>query len=119
MGRVAAHKGSAAGQGRHHGSRPDTELARDQIAGIDIEGSPGWGYGLGFSVLRDSQAAGVAEPAGTWRWGGAYGHSEFTDPNTGLTAVALTNTTFEGMSGAGRFSADLSRAICAATVGPS
>ncbi|TCQ02189.1 CubicO group peptidase (beta-lactamase class C family) [Rhizobium sp. PP-F2F-G36] len=91
-----------------------TEMARDQIAGIDIEGSPGWGYGLGFSVLRDSQAAGVAEPAGTWRWGGAYGHSWFTDPNSGLTVVALTNTAFEGMSGAGRFSADLSRAIYAA-----
>lgn len=90
------------------------ELSRDQIAGIEIEGSPGWGYGLGFSVLRDSQAAGVAEPAGTWRWGGAYGHSWFTDPSNGLTVVALTNTAFEGMSGAGRFSADLSRAIYAA-----
>ncbi|MCJ8152045.1 serine hydrolase domain-containing protein [Shinella sedimenti] len=90
------------------------EMARDQIAGIEIEGSPGWGYGLGFSVLRDSQAAGVTEPAGTWRWGGAYGHSWFTDPSNGLTVVALTNTAFEGMSGAGRFSADLSRAIYAA-----
>lgn len=89
-------------------------MARDQIAGIDIEGSPGWGYGLGFSVLRDSQAAGVAEPAGTWRWGGAYGHSWFTDPSNGLTVVALTNTAFEGMSGAGRFSTDISRAIYAA-----
>lgn len=96
-----------------------TEMARDQIAGIYIEGSPGWGYGLGFSVLRDSQAAGVAEPAGTWRWGGAYGHSWFTDPNSGLTVVALTNTAFEGMSGAGRFSADLSRAIYAAIAEPS
>lgn len=94
-------------------------MARDQIAGIDIEGSPGWGYGLGFSVLRDSQAAGVAEPAGTWRWGGAYGHSWFTDPSNGLTVVALTNTAFEGMSGAGRFSTDISRAIYAAMAEPS
>jgi CubicO group peptidase (beta-lactamase class C family) len=96
-----------------------TEMALDQIAGTEIEGSPGWGYGLGFSVLRDSQVAGVAEPAGTWRWGGAYGHSWFTDPSNGLTVVALTNTAFEGMSGAGRFSADLSRAIYAAMAEPS
>ncbi|MBF2718223.1 serine hydrolase domain-containing protein [Agrobacterium vitis] len=95
------------------------EMARDQIPGIEIEGSPGWGYGLGFSVLRDSQAAGVAEPAGTWRWGGAYGHSWFIDPSNRLTVVALTNTAFEGMSGAGRFSADLSRAIYAAMAEPS
>ncbi|TWF47392.1 serine hydrolase domain-containing protein [Neorhizobium alkalisoli] len=91
-----------------------SEMARDQIAGIEIEGSPGLGYGLSFSILRDSKLAGTAEPPGTWRWGGAYGHSWFSDPQNGLTAVALTNTAFEGMSGAGRFSADLSRAIYAA-----
>lgn len=90
-----------------------SEMARDQIAEIDIEGSPGLGYGLGFSVLRDNKAAGTAEPVGTWRWGGAYGHSWFSDPHNGLTAVTLTNTAFEGMSGTGRFSADLSRAIYA------
>jgi CubicO group peptidase (beta-lactamase class C family) len=95
------------------------EMARDQIAGIEIEGSPGWGYGLGFSVLRDNKHAGVAEPAGTWRWGGAYGHGWFTDPHNELTVVALTNTAFEGMSGAGRFSADLSRAIYAGMAKPS
>jgi len=53
-------------------------MAHDQIAGLGIEGSPGWGYGLGFSVLGDATAAGVskspafgagAEPmaiAGSW-----------------------------------------------------
>jgi len=90
------------------------EMGRDQIGGIEIEGSPGWGYGLGFSVLRDAEAAGVAESPGTWRWGGAYGHSWFVDPSRGLSVVALTNTAFEGMSNAGRFPADLSRAIYAA-----
>lgn len=89
------------------------EMTRDQIEGIAIEGSPGWGYGLGFSVLRDPQSAGVAESPGTWRWGGAYGHSWFVDPHLGLCVVALTNTAFEGMSNAGRFPADLSRAIYA------
>ncbi|PKU21407.1 serine hydrolase domain-containing protein [Telmatospirillum siberiense] len=98
-------------------SGPAAEMARDQIAGLDIEGSPGWGYGLGFSVLRDAAAAGVTETPGTWRWGGAYGHSWFVDPAKRLTLVAFTNTALEGMSNGGRFSADLSRAIYAA-IGP-
>lgn len=90
------------------------DMARDQIAGLDIEGSPGWGYGLGFSVLRDATAAGVTESPGAWRWGGAYGHSWFVDPGKNLTLVAFTNTALEGMSSGGRFSADLSRALYAA-----
>ncbi|WP_454916624.1 serine hydrolase domain-containing protein [Xanthobacter sediminis] len=90
------------------------EMARDQIAGVDIEGSPGWGYGLGFSILRDATAAGVSETPGTWRWGGAYGHSWFVDPTENLTLVAFTNTALEGMSNGGRFSADLARALYAA-----
>lgn len=93
------------------------KMARDQIAGLDIEGSPGWGYGLGFSVLRDANAAGATESPGTWRWGGAYGHSWFVDPDKNLTLVAFTNTALEGMSNGGRFSADLSRALYAA-IGP-
>lgn len=91
------------------------EMGRDQRGGGAIEGLDGWGYGLGFSILRDAATAGVAETAGTWRWGGAYGHSWFVDPARRLTVVALTNTALEGMSNGGRFPADLSRAICAVT----
>ncbi|BAI71760.1 beta-lactamase [Azospirillum sp. B510] len=93
------------------------DMGRDQIAGIDMEGSPGWGHGLGFSVLRDAKAAGVTETPGAWRWGGAYGHSWFVDSGKNLTLVAFTNTALEGMSNGGRFSADLSRALYAA-IGP-
>jgi len=93
------------------------DMARDHITGLDIEGSPGWGYGLGFSILRDATAAGVTESPGAWRWGGAYGHSWFVDPSKDLTLVAFTNTALEGMSNGGRFSADLSRALYAA-IGP-
>ncbi|ACA21070.1 beta-lactamase [Methylobacterium sp. 4-46] len=90
------------------------EMGRDQVAKIDLEGSPGWGYGLGFAVLRDPRAAGVAETPGTWRWGGVYGHSWLVDPARGLTLVALTNTALEGMWSSGRFALDLGRAIAAA-----
>jgi glyoxylase-like metal-dependent hydrolase (beta-lactamase superfamily II) len=51
-------------------------------------------------VLVDPVAAKSPQSAGTWQWGGAYGHSWFVDPKRKLTVVALTNTAIEGMSGA-------------------
>jgi len=50
-------------------------------------------------VLRDPLAAASPQSPGTWRWGGAYGHSWFVDRARGLSVVALTNTLYEGMSG--------------------
>jgi CubicO group peptidase (beta-lactamase class C family) len=73
--------------------------------------APGYGFGLGFSVLHDPQAATSPESAGTWRWGGAYGHSWFVDRARELSVVAFTNTLYEGMSG--RFVADLRDAVYA------
>lgn len=90
------------------------EMARDQIPGLAIDGAPGLGFGLGFSVLRDPIAAGVPETGGTWRWGGAYGHSWWVDPAERLSVVAFTNTALEGMSAGGRFPTDISRAVYAA-----
>jgi CubicO group peptidase (beta-lactamase class C family) len=89
------------------------EMGRDQIAPLPVAGWPGWGHGLGFSVLRDPKAAGASESVGTWRWGGAYGHSWFVDAAEKLSVVAFTNAAFEGMSGGGRFPQDLCRAIYA------
>jgi len=71
-------------------------------------------YSVSLRVLRDPAAAQSPESPGTWRWGGAYGHSWFVDPAQGLSVVALTNTALEGMSNWGRFPADLSRALYAA-----
>ncbi|QSQ18984.1 serine hydrolase [Pyxidicoccus parkwayensis] len=61
---------------------------------------PGWGWGLGSALLVDPVAAKSPQSAGTWQWGGAYGHAWFVDPKRNLTVVALTNTAIEGMSGA-------------------
>jgi CubicO group peptidase (beta-lactamase class C family) len=68
-------------------------------------------------VLVDPVAAGSPQSAGTLQWGGAYGHSWFVDRVQGLSVVALTNTTFEGMSG--RFTTDVRDAVygAAATLG--
>ncbi|MEG0186435.1 MAG: serine hydrolase domain-containing protein, partial [Stenotrophomonas sp.] len=82
---------------------PDTLLAQMGRPHVGEQGPaepPGWGFGLGFAVLRDPQASGTPQAAGSWRWGGAYGHSWFVDPTRALSVVALTNTLYEGMHGA-------------------
>lgn len=76
------------------------EMGRNQTGLQGPPMRPGFGYGLGFSVLRDLAVAASPESAGTWRWGGAYGHSWFVDRARGLSAVAFTNTLFEGDLGA-------------------
>ncbi|EIC83841.1 beta-lactamase [Serratia sp. M24T3] len=76
------------------------EMGRDQTSAAELPDAPGYGFGLGFSVLRDPLAAESPESEGTWRWGGAYGHSWFVDRKRELSVVAMTNTLYEGMSGA-------------------
>lgn len=85
------------------------QMARDQTGNYALPDAPGVGFGLGFSVLRDPKLAASPESAGTWRWGGAYGHAWFVDQALGLSVVAFTNTLYEGMSGP--FVTDLRDAI--------
>ncbi|MBN3789784.1 serine hydrolase domain-containing protein [Burkholderia sp. Ac-20353] len=61
---------------------------------------PGWGFGYGGALLVDPALAGSPQSAGTLQWGGVYGHSWFVDAARGLTVLLLTNTAYEGMSGA-------------------
>ncbi len=72
---------------------------------------PGWGFGYGWAVLVDPAPSGTPQAPGTLQWGGAYGHSWFIDRANGLSVVALTNTAFEGMSGA--FPIDIRNAVYA------
>ena len=85
------------------------EMGTDQTSGMELPNAPGFGFGLGFSVLRDPRLATSPESPGTWRWGGAYGHAWFVDRAQGLSVVAFTNTLYEGMSG--RFVTDLRDAV--------
>lgn len=85
------------------------EMSRVQPGAHDLPDAPGFGFGLGFSVLRDPAVAQSPESVGTWRWGGAYGHAWFVDRAAGLTVVALTNTLYEGMHG--RFVTDVRDAV--------
>ncbi|MDF0661167.1 MULTISPECIES: serine hydrolase domain-containing protein [unclassified Rhizobium] len=87
-------------------------MMTDQSGGHRQRYEPGSGFGFGWSVISDPAEAGVPFPRGTVKWGGVYGHSWFIDPVNGVTVVALTNTTLEGMWG--KFTVDLREAIYAA-----
>jgi len=76
-----------------------SEMGRSQTGNLELPFWPGRGFGLGFTVLTDPQAAGTPESAGSWRMGGTYGHSWFVDPARELSVVAFTNTAIEGMAG--------------------
>jgi len=64
-------------------------------------------------VLVDPVAAATPQSAGTLTWGGVYGHTWFVDAARGLSVVALTNTSLEGLFG--RFPVELRDAIYAAS----
>jgi len=84
-------------------------MASDQVGPEAETQGPGWGFGHGWAVLVDPAPTGTPQAAGTLQWGGAYGHSWFVDRANALTVVALTNTAFEGMSGA--FPAEIRDAV--------
>src|SRR2546423_2198882 len=64
-----------------------------------VNRGPGWAFGYGGSVLTDPAAALTPQSAGTFGWGGVWGHSWFIDPVQRLSVVSLTNTALEGMMG--------------------
>lgn len=86
-------------------------MTRDQVGEQAETQGPGWGFGYGWAVLVDPEAAQTPQARGTLQWGGAYGHSWFVDRTNGLTVVALTNTAFEGVNG--RFVTDIRDAVYA------
>jgi CubicO group peptidase (beta-lactamase class C family) len=83
-------------------------MMRNQIGSLAGLG-PGVGFGFGGAVVVDPASAQTPQSAGTWQWGGVYGHSWFVDPQRKLTVVALTNTALEGMWG--KFTTDVRDAV--------
>ncbi len=84
-------------------------MVTDQVGAHAESQGPGWGFGYGWAVLDDPAATGTPQAPGTLQWIGAYGHSWFVDRENGISAVALTNTAFEGMAGA--FPVDIRNAV--------
>ena len=78
-----------------------------------VTNGPGWGFGFGGAVLLDPAAANSVHSPGVWLWGGVYGHSWFIDPVKKLSALVMTNTAIEGMTGA--FAVDIAAAVQGAT----
>jgi len=76
-------------------------MMSNQIGALrtNVEITPSWGFGFGGAVLMDPVLAGVPQAAGTWKWGGVYGHHWYVDPKNRLTVAALSNTAVEGMAG--------------------
>jgi CubicO group peptidase (beta-lactamase class C family) len=83
-------------------------MMRNQIGSLAGPG-PGTGFGFGGAVVLDPAAAKTPQSAGTWQWGGVYGHSWFVDPEKKITVVALTDTALEGMWG--KFTTDVRDAV--------
>lgn len=78
-----------------------------------VTNGPGFGFGYGGAVLVDPAAAASVHGAGTWLWGGVYGHSWFVDPTRQTSAVLMTNTSVEGLTG--QLSTDFAAAVAANT----
>jgi CubicO group peptidase (beta-lactamase class C family) len=83
-------------------------MMRNQIGSVTGPG-PGMGFGFGGAVVVDPAAAHTPQSAGTWQWGGVYGHTWDVDPARKLTVVAFTNTAPEGLWG--KFTTDLRDAV--------
>lgn len=69
------------------------------IGSLETLRGPGWGFGGIGAVLLDPMAAKDPAHAGSIDWGGAWGHSWWIDPTARISAVVMTNTSFEGMTG--------------------
>ncbi len=88
-------------------------LTHDSVKDFDVPAAgPGYGFGLGFAVVRDSKTAGTPRNNGSYEWGGVYGTKMFVDPKEQLTVIMLTNTGLEGLTG--KFSGNVTSAVYAA-----
>ena len=57
--------------------------------GVWLRG-PGYGFGLGYSIVTDQGQSGMPSKEGTYAWGGAYCTSFWVDPEEELVGVLMT-----------------------------
>lgn len=82
-------------------SRATVEQMKKNLLPDGVKGhGAGRGFGYGWAVITDPEAAKTPQNVGTISWGGAYGHSWFVDSKAELSVVIFTNTAFEGLVGA-------------------
>jgi CubicO group peptidase (beta-lactamase class C family) len=80
-------------------SRPSVEaMTTDQIGagpgvcGPSLDGSAGWGYGVGVQVRRTAPTS----PVGSYGWNGGLGSAWANDPSERVIGVILTTDMFTG-----------------------
>ena len=86
------------------------KLATNALGPLPMD-RPGVGFSLGWSLVLDPALAETPASAGSWRWGGVYGHDWLVDPARRLTIVSFSNTAVEGCIG------DYPKAIARAVYG--
>lgn len=85
-------------------------MAQDAVPHFDVPAAgPGYGFGMGFAIVRDSEKANTPRLPGTYTWGGVYGTHMFVDPKMKLSVVILTNTALEGITG--KFPINITRVL--------
>ena len=57
--------------------------------GVWLRG-PGYGFGLGYSIVTDQGQSGMPSKEGTYAWGGAFCTSFWVDPKEELVGVLMT-----------------------------
>ena len=57
--------------------------------GVWLRG-PGYGFGLGYSIVTDEGRSGMPSKEGTYAWGGAFCTSFWVDPEEELVGVLMT-----------------------------
>ncbi len=84
-------------------------LTQDAVPGYEVALPwPGYGFGMGFGMIRDAEVANSPRSVGSYEWSGAYGNNAFVDPAIGLSVVILTNTAFYGLK---EFALNVPRAV--------
>jgi CubicO group peptidase (beta-lactamase class C family) len=78
--------------------RPETvrQMTTNLTGDMATLRGPGWGFGLGTSVVTDPAAAKTRLPEGSYGWGGIYGTQFWVDPRNRVVGVVMTQTAIIG-----------------------
>ncbi len=66
-------------------------MTRNHIGDLDVWlRGPGYGFGLGYSVVTDMGRSGMPASEGTYAWGGAFCTTFWVDPEEEIVGVLMT-----------------------------
>ena len=72
--------------------RPETVelMIENHVGDIEVDGAPGWGFGLGYRIATDNSLTQFPGSIGTYSWGGTFYTIFLVDPKKDLIAIMLT-----------------------------